>query len=370
MLLASGESQALEYKAQFPKQLTDLGKEIAAFATSNAGTILLGVGDDGTAIGLEGCSERSAREAVRSRVEGICANAVKPPITPHLRFAIIHDAVIAAIDVPKGFSPVYYSANIPYLRQLTAARPMAPDEVVEAVLTWQKQRKIADEPSAQAAFLSSLATTLVDVIVRASELTDREFGAWLDETRFYLGSYAGLVRDLAAQAPPECNDTLSPLGTLADQLDTAAHEQLTFGSGFEEMRAAAGVAVENCRAIAAQFLKPEFFTQETIDGIIATVATIARKQDDLTRRINRLLELYKMNELRSDAASNGLDLRRAAAFLTILGQGERGEALNAIGVRLREIETRQIYMDGGRSQQAIIDDLQGANADLQALIAA
>ena len=60
-------------------------------------------------------------------------------------------------------------------------------------------------------------------------------------------------------------------------------------------------------------------------------------------------------------------LRRVGAFLAILGDAERGAAFDAIGARLREIEVRETYMDGGRSQQAIIDDLRAANDDLQAL---
>lgn len=42
--------------------------------------------------------------------------------------------------------------------------------------------------------------------------------------------------------------------------------------------------------------------------------------------------------------------------------------IDAIGARLHEIEVRETYMDGGRSQQGIIDDLRAANADLQRLV--
>lgn len=368
LMLAAGETQSVEFKARFPKQLSDLGKEIAAFATSNAGTILLGVADDGTVAGLEGCGDRGARQELRARIEGLCANAVKPSVTPTLRFAEMDGLVVAAIDVPKGRAPLYYSQNIPYLRQVTAARPMNPEEVVEAVLSWEKKRRAADKPSPESEYLSLLATALVDVIARATEMEEREFGEWLRETRSYLGAYAGHLRDLAAAAPAECSDTVEPLRNVADQLDIAAHEQLTMDSGFEEMRDAAKTAVDISRSICARFLKPEFFNAQTMEGLDENIVTIARKQDDLVSRIDRLLELYKMDELRSEASANGLDLRRVAAFLAILGQAERGAALDAIGARLREIETRSIYMDGGRSQQAIVDDLSSANRDLQAIV--
>lgn len=141
LLQLAGETQTVEFKAKFPKQLTDLGKEIAAFATSNAGTILLGIADDGSMAGLEGCEQRSARQELVARIEGVCASGVKPAITPAIRFAVVEGQVVAAVAVPKGKAPVCYSANIPYLRQLTAARPMMPDEVVEAVLAWDQMRR-------------------------------------------------------------------------------------------------------------------------------------------------------------------------------------------------------------------------------------
>ena len=52
-LIAAGESQSVEFKCRFPDQARDLAKEVAAFASSNDGTILIGVRDDGIPLGLE-----------------------------------------------------------------------------------------------------------------------------------------------------------------------------------------------------------------------------------------------------------------------------------------------------------------------------
>ena len=46
-LAAAGEQQDVEFKERFPDNVRDLAKEIAAFATSNDGTIILGVSDGG-----------------------------------------------------------------------------------------------------------------------------------------------------------------------------------------------------------------------------------------------------------------------------------------------------------------------------------
>ena len=64
VLRAKGENQDLEYKAQFPKNLRDLTKEIAAFATSNEGYILIGVADNGDLVGLHRLDRSTERDAL------------------------------------------------------------------------------------------------------------------------------------------------------------------------------------------------------------------------------------------------------------------------------------------------------------------
>ena len=50
VLRSRGEGQNLDYKGKFPENTSDLAKEIAAFATSNQGTILIGVSDPGNLV--------------------------------------------------------------------------------------------------------------------------------------------------------------------------------------------------------------------------------------------------------------------------------------------------------------------------------
>ena len=81
MIAAIGETQEVEFKATIPQQVSNLAKEIAGFATSNAGRIIIGIEDDGTIRGLDH-SDRAARATLTERIEGLCANAVQPSITP------------------------------------------------------------------------------------------------------------------------------------------------------------------------------------------------------------------------------------------------------------------------------------------------
>lgn len=251
MICAAGENQSIEFKAQMPRQVTDLGKEISGFATSNAGLILLGVADDGAVAGIPGLEDQTARQALVARLEGICANVVKPSITPKVRFAVAGKCVVAAIDVPKGNAPVYYTSNIPYLRQLTSARPMMPDEVVAAVLDWDRSGSAAAEgPEAQ--YRGAVASALVDVIVTASEIEVRDHGDPFFETRISLDGIAKLLRKILAQAPADLEFTVEPLREIVAQLDIAAHEHLMLDSGWDEITQSAALAVSLAREFATE----------------------------------------------------------------------------------------------------------------------
>jgi predicted HTH transcriptional regulator len=72
VLRAQGEGQQLEYIESFPANTRDLAREIAAFATSNTGTILIGVADSGDLVGVEGAESLEARDSLLRRIEGIC----------------------------------------------------------------------------------------------------------------------------------------------------------------------------------------------------------------------------------------------------------------------------------------------------------
>jgi len=94
ILRAQGEGQHLEYKRVFPENTSKLAKEIAAFATSNQGTILIGVSDSGDLVGIDGANDLTVRDNLLKRLEGICRGAVKPSITPIAKFAIENKLVV------------------------------------------------------------------------------------------------------------------------------------------------------------------------------------------------------------------------------------------------------------------------------------
>ena len=130
-LCARGEGQLLEFKERLPDQLHNIGKSLAAFASSDGGQILYGVRDDGTIVGLPGAADAKGRDAIHQTVMN-AAKEVKPPVHPVVRWAIDGGHVVCVVQVDKGFEAVYYSNYRPIVRRGCVSRPAEPNEVEQA----------------------------------------------------------------------------------------------------------------------------------------------------------------------------------------------------------------------------------------------
>ena len=123
-LISPDESEWVEQKAA-AEEPRKIAREIAAFATSDGGLVLVGVGDDGT---VSGCADDLAR------FEGIASKGVAPAAPTLATRVQVGDVSIVAIRVYRGDAPVYYVDNRPYIRDGSTSRPASPEEVRQLVV--------------------------------------------------------------------------------------------------------------------------------------------------------------------------------------------------------------------------------------------
>lgn len=121
---AAGEKHTQEFMAEFPTQGHDLAKEVAAFATSGGGIILIGVRDDGSIASLD----ESERDKLRLRAQGIVSQ-VKP--CPKVDVTLCYDEgfILSVLIRQDQTEPVYYYDHRPYIRDGSQSRPATPEEV-------------------------------------------------------------------------------------------------------------------------------------------------------------------------------------------------------------------------------------------------
>jgi hypothetical protein len=130
-LRTEGEGPTLEYKREFPPQAHQIATEIAAFATSGGGLILIGVDDDGTLVGLE-ATTAEAVDRLKLRAQGI-VRTVKPGVKAGMVAASEDGKTVLCIQIGRQAEPVYYYDFRPYKRDGSQSRPAEPDEVKQHV---------------------------------------------------------------------------------------------------------------------------------------------------------------------------------------------------------------------------------------------
>ena len=97
------ESETVELKSEL---VSDVCKEIVAFANSHGGTLYVGVTDDGTVTGVEDA------DAVMLRLNNMVRDSIKPDVTMFVRYEAleINGKKVVAATVQKGTDRPYYLA--------------------------------------------------------------------------------------------------------------------------------------------------------------------------------------------------------------------------------------------------------------------
>lgn len=97
------ESETLEFKSEI---VSDLCKEVVAFANTRGGELWIGVADDGTAIGI------SEPDEALLRINNMVRDSIKPDVTMFVRYEIrmLDGKEIIAVTVQKGTDRPYYLA--------------------------------------------------------------------------------------------------------------------------------------------------------------------------------------------------------------------------------------------------------------------
>jgi ATP-dependent DNA helicase RecG len=370
ILRSQGESQHLEFKKKFPSNAQDLAKEIAAFATSNQGTILIGVSDEGDLVGVSGAENQDVRDSLLKRLGGICSGTIKPAITPTAKFAYENDLIVLVINVPKGKQPIYYKGNIPYVRHFTDSRPAEPHEVLELIGEYLDKRDIGQEENGnelRSSFYSELANVVGDTLIYADQVHERNVNPWLDQWRSAFGYAAEELRELAAHEIAVEDKLEDELRDAANALDRVANLRLTLGCG-PQLNSLTDEAKDKLQSIKERKLDSIPLSQDSLIYIQDSIISTGRKLRDLAGRAHDLIESGRIEELQENASEYGHDLLRIAKYdIDSLGDNVK-ENLISVGRSLHLIETITIYMDGGASLRAIQERVEKTADELEQII--
>lgn len=148
-LMAEGENDKTEFKSslrwdlekkQANKALENVVvKTLAGFLNGRGGTLLIGVNDDGEAIGLTADYEciggrKKNRDGFERHLRQIIANNIGESVAPYLnvKFPIIDGQEVCCVSVKPSHLPVYVNDQM-YIRSGPATNPLSVDEAVKYI---------------------------------------------------------------------------------------------------------------------------------------------------------------------------------------------------------------------------------------------
>ena len=100
--IALGEDSRHHFKRTFNNP-DALAAELAAFANSGGGTLLIGVADEGTITGLSATDVRHLNQMLSNA----SSQHVRPPVHPHTKNVQTHAGLVMVVTVPNGLTKPY-----------------------------------------------------------------------------------------------------------------------------------------------------------------------------------------------------------------------------------------------------------------------
>ena len=226
------ECQEVEFIEDYPSNARELAKEIAAFASSNLGTIYLGVDNDGNIKGVEAfrrMDEQRAKDDIQNRISNLTRDAVRPYITVKIDFIEVNNKVVVKITVPKGDEPVYYAYEAPYVRNLTSSQPAPPEKVKELHMQYFLSREITErrpkEVDKTQKFLLDLLMQLSDFQILWFDHETRVVNPDLDQMLYDMRTTGEIVSRLASDPIAEEEGLSRELQKIGDSLERLSRHQ-------------------------------------------------------------------------------------------------------------------------------------------------
>ena len=362
-LAQGGESETVEFKRELPKQVRDLAKEIAAFASSSGGRLLLGVADDGSIPGVENAHDPSVRDDLGRRIVGVC-QIIDPPVRPQIGWTSANGLGVLVITVEKGSEPLYYVDSRAYIRHGTVYRPATASEV-RAALTASMPGEAAEGPKNHPE-LSALADVLANV--RRWSDTDSEMRSlkpWIEDWSADAEVYASKLRDLSVSDWAIESHVNERLEATAEKLDEVAQFRHYLGEGenFNDVCNSAGFAAAE---LMRDLVDPIEVSDETQRKVLEAIAKLARKLTQMWDRANKEIFDGRVEKAQQETYGIGQQIATWTYFrLSVVPESTLAD-LRRIGLSLLQLVSMRVYMDGGASLQRIVDDAQTLVKELNA----
>lgn len=187
-MLAQGEGPHLEFKSG--TRFADMAaRSVVAFLNQGGGRVVLGVKDDGSAIGVPNAADvvKQLRERLTKLVQPNAPWSIEV-------LAVDDDRQVVTIDVPEGADKPYVTDGAIYLRRGDRTMPASRDEIsdlirqrVVAAARWERQIALGATP---ADLDDAMVRTTLEAAVAAGrwQSTEKDTGGFLERLGLVQGA--------------------------------------------------------------------------------------------------------------------------------------------------------------------------------------
>ncbi len=131
-----GEDSTIEFKREMPPQRNSLADEIAAFANTQGGIILIGIDDNREIVGIE----PQNLDNVEKTVVEICNDSIEPTVPIFTEKLRLDGKNLLKIEIPRSFF-VHKTHNGYYTRREKTKKEMSTQQLAQLFQTRSQPRK-------------------------------------------------------------------------------------------------------------------------------------------------------------------------------------------------------------------------------------
>ncbi|MCJ7444852.1 MAG: ATP-binding protein [Methanotrichaceae archaeon] len=360
--IQQGEDQDLEFMEDYPSNEHELKKEIAAFASSNAGTIYLGIDDDCNISGMsifKNNSFQDGKDKIMKNLYGLCQNAIKPPI--QITVDLIkcpENIIIAKLNIPKGIEPVYYSNNRPYVRNLTSSTPATPEQVKELHRKYFLSELLGEPSTEKQNFLNQVSNQLSDFQILWCDIENRNVNPDLDQNIYDISKTAEILENLSLDPTAKELSLNEDLDRLSDKLDNMAHHKffLDGGLSWNSFIEKGNEAFELDNMILNRLQKNHRTQQSEIESIKKILVKNIKELQINWQKREKYSEYGELAKLRETFRQLSYNFNRIANLPLQLYSTDVPISLRKVAKNLREISSYKTFVFNQNAIKDIMDE--------------
>ena len=343
------EGQEVEFMGDYPTNASELSKEIAAFATLNAGTIYLGVDKNRNIRGvstIKDLGEAKGKDSMLDRLSQLTQKTIKPPIRVTIDFIKVEEKIVVVkINIPKGVEPVYYSDGIPRIRILTSSDRATPDQVKELHRQYFLGQGTFEGINETQNFLTNTLAQLSDFQILWSDYENRSVNPDLDQMKYDTGSTGRMLLELSMESNADKLGLSNDLQQLGDILEEIEHHEFYMDGGKSRRNFCnkGDRALELTNRLLQRVLKRYQLQKEQVDSIKEAIVRNIKELKDCWRKREQYLMNGELSLLKDTLRRLAYNFNRFGNIPSQFENFSFSDELRQLARNLREISSDKYF---------------------------